>query len=153
MAVLPILRHPDARLRAVCAPVGAVDDAVRALAADLLDTMYAAPGRGLAAPQVGVLRRLFVIDPTWRDGAPDPLVCIDPEIAAPSAETARRSEGCLSIPDRPVDVIRPAAVTLRWTGLDGRRHERRLSGFAAAAAQHEADHLDGILILDRAAPP
>jgi peptide deformylase len=149
MAVLHIVTHPDPRLRAVCAPVGAVDDAVRALAADMLETMYAAPGRGLAAPQVGVLRRLFVMDPGWRDGAPEPLVCIDPELTDPSAETATRTEGCLSIPDLPLPVARPAEITLRWTGLDGRRQERRLTGFAATVAQHEADHLDGVLILDR----
>ncbi|MFN3644339.1 MAG: peptide deformylase [Gemmobacter sp.] len=153
MAVLPIVLYPDDRLRAVCAPVGAVDEGVRALAADMLETMYAAPGRGLAAPQVGVLRRLFVMDVAWREGAPDPVVCIDPEIADPSPETVTRSEGCLSIPGRPVDVTRPAAVTLRWTGLDGRRHDRRLTGDAAMAAQHEADHLDGRLIVDGAPPP
>jgi peptide deformylase len=150
MPVLPIVTVPDDRLRAVSAPVGAVDDAVRRLAADMLDTMYAAPGRGLAAPQVGVLRRLFVMDPGWKDGALEPLVCIDPEIADPSPDTATRIEGCLSIPDHPVAVTRPAAVTLRWTDLDGARHERRLTGFAAVVAQHEADHLDGRLILDHA---
>lgn len=150
MAVLPIVTHPDARLRALCAPVGAVDDETRRLAADMLDTMYAAPGRGLAAPQVGVLRRLFVMDPGWRDGAPEPLVCIDPEIADPSEETATSTESCLSIPGEPRAVTRPAAVTLRWTDLDGVRHARRLTGFAAVVAQHEADHLDGVLILDRA---
>lgn len=152
MAILPIVTHPDARLRAVCAPLGAVDEGVRRLAADMLETMYAAPGRGLAAPQVGVLRRLFVMDPGWKDGVPEPLVCIDPEIADPSSETATRTEGCLSIPDHPVAVTRPAEVTLRWTGLDGVRQERRLTGLAATVAQHEADHLDGRLILDHAPP-
>lgn len=152
MAVLPVVLYPDPRLRALCAPVGQVDDAIRALAADMLETMYAAPGRGLAGPQVGVLRRIFVMDPGWREGTPEPLVCIDPEIADPSAEVATREEGCLSIPGRPVAVTRPAAITLRWTGLYGARQERRLAGFAAVVAQHEADHLDGRLILDHERP-
>lgn len=143
--VLPILQYPDPVLRRVCA--GLPDDPAQ-LAADLLATMYAAPGRGLAAPQVGLSLRMFVIDTGWKDGAPDPLVALNPEIVDPSDEQATNIEGCLSIPGQPVEVTRPAAVTLRWTDLTGVRHERRLTGIEAVCAQHEADHLDGRLIVD-----
>ncbi len=146
-----IVIHPDPRLRATCAPVGAVTEEVRDLARDMLATMYAAPGRGLAAPQVGVLKRLFVMDCTWREGAPDPLVCIDPMIRDASEVMATREEGCLSIPDHPVRVTRPSEVTLEFTDLTGARRSRRLTGFAAACAQHENDHLNGVLILDHEA--
>lgn len=146
--MLPILLHPDAMLRRVCA---GVPDDPEGVAADLLATMYAAPGRGLAAPQVGLAVRMFVLDTGWKEGAPAPLVALDPRILDPSEELATFTEGCLSIPGRPVAVTRPAAVTLRWTDLTGARHERRLSGIEAVCAQHEADHLDGRLILDFAA--
>ncbi len=147
-----IVIHPDDRLRQVCAPVGAVDDDTRQLALDMLATMYAAPGRGLAAPQVGVLKRLFVVDVTWRDGDPDPMICIDPELSDPSVEQTTREEGCLSIPDHPVRVTRPEAVTLTFTDLTGTRQTRRLTGIAATCAQHEFDHLNGVLILDHESP-
>ncbi len=149
MAILPILLHPDPRLREACAPVGAVDAGVRALAADMLETMYAAPGRGLAAPQVGAARRLFVMDVDWKAGAPTPVVAVDPEIVAASAEIADGEEACLSIPGEPRVVARPAAVTMRWTDLEGVRAEHALTGAAARCAQHELDHLDGVLILDQ----
>ncbi|MDR5652831.1 peptide deformylase [Ruixingdingia sedimenti] len=148
MAVLQILTYPDPRLRRPCLPVGAVDAAVRQLAADMLETMYAAPGRGLAAPQVGVMLRLFVMDPDWRTGPPAPRICIDPEILDPSDATATCEEGCLSIPGVPAPVTRPAEVTLCWTGLDGIRRSERLAGIAATCAQHELDHLDGRLCID-----
>lgn len=143
--VLPIVQHPDPILRAVCA--GLPGDPEQ-LAADMLATMYAAPGRGLAAPQVGLPFRMFVLDTGWKDGAASPLVALEPEIAEPSEALATRVEGCLSIPERPVAVTRPAEVTLRWTDLRGARHERRLTGIEAVCAQHEADHLDGRLIVD-----
>lgn len=152
MTVLPVVRWPDPRLKARCAPVGAVTDALRRLAADMLETMYAAPGRGLAGPQVGALLRLFVMDPTWREGRPDPLVAIDPEIVPLGPALATGPEGCLSIPGVLAEVTRPAAVLMRWTDLDGRRQERAFTGFAAVAVQHEADHLDGILTFDRIGP-
>ena len=147
-----ILRHPDPVLRRRCAPVGAVTDEVRALAADLLETMYDAPGRGLAAPQVGVLARVFVADAGWRDGAPAPVAFVDPEIRAASEEVVPGVEACLSIPGRPMRVARPAWVDLRWTDLDGVRCERRFEGDGAVCVQHELDHLDGVLILDRGEP-
>lgn len=143
--VLPIVQHPDPMLRRVCE--GLPDEPAQ-VAADMLATMYAAPGRGLAAPQVGLPFRMFVLDTAWREGERNPLVALEPEIVDPSDEMATFTEGCLSIPDHPVAVTRPAEVTLRWTGLDGIRHERRLSGIEAVCAQHEADHLDGRLIVD-----
>ena len=148
MSVLQILRYPDARLRRPCLPVGAPDAALRQLAADMLETMYAAPGRGLAAPQVGVLKRLFVMDPGWKEGAPTPLICLDPEILEASEEQHTGPEGCLSIPDVPALVSRPAWVLLRWRDLDGQVHTERLTGMAAICAQHELDHLNGRLIID-----
>ena len=148
MSVLPILSYPDPRLKETCAPVA--DPALEAqLAADLLDTMYAAPGRGLAAPQVGVLRRIFVMDAGWKTGAPSPRVCINPEIEWASDETATAEEGCLSIPGLSVPVTRPARIRLRATDLAGKTEELSLDGAEALIAQHELDHLDGIVTLDR----
>lgn len=152
MSLLPILRYPDARLRRLCLSVGKPDDVVCQLAADMLETMYAAPGRGLAAPQVGVLRRLFVIDPGWKEGAPAPLVCLDPEILDAADEEATGPESCLSIPGVPVSVARPTWVVLRWNDLEGCQQTARLSGAAAVCALHELDHLNGRLIIDLMGP-
>ncbi len=140
-----IICWPDPRLATVCAPVAGD---VAALAADMLDTMYAAPGRGLAAPQVGVLLRLFVMDVTWKDGARDPQVFINPEILWRSATRKTGPEGCLSIPGVLAEVERATEVRLRWTDLAGAVREETLTGFAAICAQHEYDHLDGIVTLD-----
>jgi peptide deformylase len=148
MAVLPIVTHPDPVLRRPCVPVGPVTPSVRQLAADMLETMYAAPGRGLAAPQVGIGLRLFVMDVGWKDGAPDPMVCVDPEILAVSDQMATGPEGCLSIPGVPCLVTRPAGITLAWTDLSGQRQRAELTGFAAICAQHEWDHLNGRLCID-----
>ena len=147
-ASLPILTHPDPILRAVCTPVAG--DATR-LARDMLDAMYAAPGRGLAAPQVGVTERLFVMDATWKEGLPDPRVFVNPEIVAREGRQANE-EACLSIPGVPRRVARPARVTLEWDGAAGRRRED-FEGFAAACVCHEMDHLDGVLILDHPEAP
>ena len=149
MTRLAILRWPDPRLAQPCAPV---TGDVAALAADMLDTMYAAPGRGLAAPQVGVLLRMFVMDVTWKDGTPSPRVCINPEILWRSDDVAPGPEGCLSIPGITTTVTRPTAIRLRWTDLSGAQHTEDLTGFAAICAQHEYDHLDGIVTLDRLSP-
>jgi peptide deformylase len=151
MAVLPILRWPDPRLATRCAPVK-VDAEARRLAHDMLDTMYAAPGRGLAAPQVGVLRRVFVMDPAWKDGRPAPVILMNPSIIWASARRIRGPEGCLSIPGVTADVDRAAEVRLRWTAADGTLREETFGGFAAICAQHEMDHLDGIVTLDHLAP-
>lgn len=152
MAILPIRIWPDPVLSQVCAPVGAVSDAVRALAADMLETMYAAPGRGLAAPQVGVGLRLFVMDAGWKDGTPTPRVLVDPRVLAVSDERTTHEEGCLSLPGQPVQVTRPARIRMGWTDLDGMPREEDLAGFEAICAQHEYDHLDGRLILDHRRP-
>lgn len=152
MALLPIVHWPDRRLSTVCAPIPEVDMALGTLAADMLDTMYAAPGRGLAAPQVGVLKRLFVMDVTWKEGPRSPVVCINPEIIWRSDETAPGPEGCLSIPGVTAEVTRAREIRLRWTGLDEVVREEHLTGFAAICAQHEYDHLDGIVTFDRLDP-
>jgi peptide deformylase len=149
--VLPILCWPDPRLSAPCDPVAPGVD-LRSLAADMLATMYAATGRGLAAPQVGVLQRLFVMDIGWKDGNPVPQVLINPEILWRSEAFKTGPEGCLSLPGIAPDISRPAKIRLRWQGLDGTAHEADLTGFAATCAQHEIDHLDGILTLDHLSP-
>ncbi|MGN7868875.1 peptide deformylase [Paracoccus sp. 22332] len=147
--VLPIVLYPDPVLLKRCAPAGDLTHAeARQLVRDLLATMYAAGGRGLAAPQLGVLRRIFVMDAGWKDGAPVPLALLDPEIVARSDAREEAVERCLSIPDRPVPVSRPVAVEVGWYDLDGAHHRRLLTGAEARIAQHEADHLDGRLILD-----
>lgn len=152
MSVLPILRWPDPRLSEVCAPVGDVTADIEALVRDLFETMYDAPGRGLAAPQVGILSRVFVMDVGWKEGEMTPRACIDPEIVSVSDETATNDEACLSIPGVGASVTRPARITLRYTALDGSRQEVDLDGFDAVCAQHEFDHLDGRVIFDRLSP-
>ena len=148
-AAHPVLIHPDPRLREVCQPAGALPGPeLQRLAADLLASMYAAGGRGLAAPQIGVMRRAFVMDAGWKQGRPQPLVALDPEILFRSDQAEVMEERCLSIPDQPVAISRPAEVILGWYDLDGRHQSRRLLGDEARIAQHEADHLDGRLIVD-----
>lgn len=143
---------PDPRLRALCLPVLGVDDALRGLICDMFETMYDAPGRGLAAPQVGVLQRLFVMDATWKDAAETPLAFVNPEILWRSPEVQVNEEGCLSIPEHPVDVTRPAAIEVMWLDADGQQQRGAFEGFEAACICHEMDHLDGVLILDHEAP-
>lgn len=145
MARLPILRWPDSRLMTMCSPV---TDDVSELAADMLETMYAAPGRGLAAPQVGVLLRLFVMDCTWKDGIYAPQVVVNPEILWRSADTAVGPEGCLSLPDLTTHIMRSKSVQMRWSDLSGGICEQRFTGFASICVQHEFDHLNGVLTLD-----
>lgn len=151
MTLLPIVTWPDPLLREVCAPVAEGED-MHDLARDMLETMYDAPGRGLAAPQVGVAKRIFVMDCGWKDAAPAPRVCINPEIVSSSQNTATGEEGCLSIPGVLVAVERPDAVVLRYRDVDGAAREVALHGFEARCAQHELDHLNGVVTLDRAAP-
>ena len=150
--IRPIVQWPDPVLAMRCDPVGAIDDTIRALATDMLETMYAAPGRGLAAPQVGVALRLFVMDATWKDCVRSPDVVINPEIVTESPDRVTGLEGCLSIPGVTADIERAAAVTMRWTTLDGAPREELLTGFRAICAQHEFDHLNGIVTFDRLAP-
>jgi peptide deformylase len=145
---LPILFVPDPRLRAKAKPVGPADaDRVRDLAAKMLATMYAAPGIGLAAPQIGELLRLVVID-LQKEESRDPVVLVNPEIVAASAETATREEGCLSLPGQYADVTRPARVKVRYLDLEGARREIEGEGLLSACLQHEVDHLDGVLFVD-----
>ncbi|MFK7754290.1 MAG: peptide deformylase [Sedimentitalea sp.] len=147
MAVLPIVTYPDPVLARVCAPVGSADD-VSDLIDDMFETMYAAPGRGLAAPQVGVNLRLFVTDTTWKDGARTPMVFVNPELVAQSRSVVEQDEGCLSIPGLLVPVSRPDWAFLSWRDGNGAPCEERFEGFAAACVQHELDHLNGTLTLD-----
>ena len=153
MTIRPILIHPDPRLKTVADPVADVDDELRRLADDMLQTMYEAPGSGLAAPQVGVLKRMFVMDCAKKEGEePNPMVLVNPGIVAASEDRKVFEEGCLSIPEIYADVERPAEVTMRWLGLDGEEHERTFGGFAAVCVQHELDHLNGRLYIDYLSP-
>ncbi len=124
-----------------------------ALAADMLQTMYAAPGIGLAAPQVGVTKRLIVMDCEKGEGAlPRPMALLNPVVVWASEERSVYEEGCLSLPDQYGDVERPVAVRVRWMGLDGRDAEEEFSGLWATCVQHEIDHLDGKLFIDYLKP-
>jgi len=153
MTLRPILLHPDPRLKKPCAPVTAITDEVRALADDMLQTMYDAPGIGLAAPQVGQVLRLFVMDCVKDpEASPRPMVLVNPEIIWSSEARNIYEEGCLSIPEHYAEVERPAEIDLRWLGLDGATHEERFSGLWATCAQHEIDHLDGKLFIDYLSP-
>ncbi len=149
MSLLPIITLPDPLLRKASAPVERVDAELLRLADNMLETMYGAPGVGLAAVQVGVLRRLVVLDVAdeEKDGK-QPLVLINPEIISLGSETRIHEEGCLSIPDYHVDIERPSTLTLRYTNRSGKRTELDADGLLATAVQHELDHLDGKLIID-----
>jgi peptide deformylase len=130
-----------------------VTDALRELSRDMLETMYDAPGIGLAAPQVGVLERLIVLDCVKGENeTPRPMVMINPEVVAMSDETNVYEEGCLSIPDQYVDVTRPAEVDVRWIDRDGKEHTETFSKLWATCVQHEIDHLDGKLFIDYLKP-
>ena len=150
MALRTIRLVPDPVLRETCAAVTRFDVDLQVLTDDMLETMYAAPGRGLAAPQIGVTQRVFVMDATWKDGTPAPQVFVNPQITAASEDQVAQEEGCLSIPDRFVEVARPAAVTMTWQGLDGAAKSAEFTGFSAACVQHELDHLNGVLCTDYA---
>lgn len=151
MSVREIVLWPDPLLTETCAPVAEITPEIETLAKDMLETMYAAPGRGLAAPQVGVLSRVFVMDVGWKEGKSDPLVCINPMLQEVGEERAVREEGCLSIPGVLAEVNRPAQVQMVWTGLNGARYVQSFDGFAAACVQHELDHLDGVVTFDHLA--
>ena len=134
-------------------PVGSVDKELRALADDMLETMYDAPGIGLAAPQVGVLQRVLVMDCVKEDdAAPRPMVLINPEVIASSEETNVYDEGCLSIPDQYAEVERPAVVKVQWMDLDGKTVQEEFDGLWATCVQHEIDHLNGKLFIDYLKP-
>lgn len=148
MAKRPILILPDQRLRQVADPIEKIDDSIKALAADMLETMYDAPGIGLAAPQIGEMKRIVVMDLAKEGETPDPLVMINPEILKYSEETTVTEEGCLSIPELYYDVERPAEVTVRYTDLDGNTIDKDATDRLAICIQHELDHLDGVLYID-----
>jgi peptide deformylase len=152
MTIRPILTIPDPRLRKAAEPVAEIDDHVRELAADMLETMYDAPGIGLAATQVGVMMRLFVMDCPGQDEEPNPMVVVNPEILWRSDELETSEEGCLSIPEVYEDVTRSELVHLRWLGLDGEIHEQEFGERWAVCIQHETDHLDGKLFIDYLGP-
>jgi peptide deformylase len=153
MAILPIIETPDARLKTISTPVDGVDDALRAFIKDMFDTMYDAPGIGLAAIQVGVPKRVLVIDLQEKDeesGAVirEPRVFINPEIVETSEDLTVYSEGCLSVPDQYADVERPAIIKAKWLDETGKAHEEVIEGLLAICLQHEMDHLNGILFID-----
>ncbi len=148
-----ILLHPDPRLKKTAAPVADLSDGLRTLADDMLETMYDAPGIGLAAPQVGVPERLIVLDCVKGENeTPRPLIMFNPEIIATSDETSVYEEGCLSIPEQFADVTRPAEVDVRWIDRNGKEQQETFSGLWATCAQHEIDHLDGKLFIDYLKP-
>jgi peptide deformylase len=152
MALLSIITAPDPRLKVKAKPVAVVDDQVRRLMDDMLETMYAAPGIGLAAPQVGKAVRVIVID-TARDGEPPrPLKIANPEILWHSAELATFSEGCLSLPEHYAEVERPAKIKLRYLDHQNEILEIEVEGLLATCIQHEMDHLEGILFVDHISP-
>ncbi|EEX16017.1 peptide deformylase [Citreicella sp. SE45] len=151
MSLREILLWPDERLKQPCETVADVAE-VEQLVTDLFETMYDAPGRGLAAPQVGVLKRVFVMDAGWKEGDMVPLACINPEIVEVSEETASGPEGCLSIPGVTAQVRRPVRVRMAFTDLSGTRQERDFEGSEAIVAQHEYDHLEGLVHFDRLDP-
>ncbi len=148
MAKREILVLPDQRLRQVADPVDKIDDSIRTLAKDMLETMYDAPGIGLAATQLGEMKRLVVMDLAKEGEEPDPIVMVNPEILKYSEETVTTEEGCLSIPEIYYDVERPAEVTVKYTDLDGNEVEREAKDRLAICIQHEIDHLDGVLYID-----
>jgi peptide deformylase len=148
MAKLPIVKIPDPILREVSTPVETIGPDMRQLADDMLETMYEAPGIGLAAIQVGVPKRLLVLDTSKDENARKPIVMFNPEIVRLGDQTRVYEEGCLSIPDVHVEIERPAALTVRYVDLEGRRQEMDADGLLATAIQHELDHLDGRLIID-----
>ncbi len=148
MSKLPIILIPDPVLRKAAQPVERVDDDLRRLADDMLETMYDAPGIGLAAPQVGVSRRIVVLDTASDEEGKKPLVLINPEIVRLGNEMRVYEEGCLSIPDVKVEIERPSTLTVQFIDREGARQELQAEGLLATAIQHEVDHLDGRLIID-----
>ena len=148
MALLPILTAPDPRLKKKCKPVEAVDDDVRRLMDDMLETMYAAPGIGLAAVQIGVPQRVITMDLAKKDDPKAPQVFINPEVIWQADERSTYEEGCLSIPEYYEEVERPSAVRVKYLGLDGKPQEVEASGLLATCLQHEIDHTNGILFID-----
>jgi len=153
MSIRPIVLHPDPRLKKPASPVAAVTPDLVALARDMLETMYDAPGIGLAAPQIGVSRRIIVMDCVKDpEAAPRPMILFNPEIIWSSDEYNTYEEGCLSIPEHYAEVERPAEVRVRWLDENGAPQEEHFTGLWATCVQHEIDHLDGKLFIDYLGP-
>ena len=148
MAIREILTAPDPRLKVVSEPVETVDGEIRTLVDDMFETMYAAPGVGLAAIQVGVPKRIIVVDLADKDAPPDPRCYINPEVVWASDELATFEEGCLSVPEYYADVERPAEATIKFLDRDGKTQEIHAKGLVATCLQHEIDHLNGVLFVD-----
>lgn len=148
MTIKPLIILPDPLLRQVSAPIERVDAELEQFIDDMLETMYEAPGIGLAAIQVGVPRRLLVIDLSKEDEGRKPLVFINPEILTSSDDRSVYEEGCLSIPDYYAEVERPAAITVKSIGRDGKEQLTEADGLLATCLQHEIDHLNGVLFID-----
>lgn len=153
MTLRSILLHPDPRLKSVADPVATVDKTLHALADDMLETMYNAPGIGLAAPQLGIMQRMLVMDCIKDDmETPQPMVLINPRVIFASSDTNIYDEGCLSIPDQYAEVERPAVVKVEWMNLDGKTQQEEFSDLWATCVQHEIDHLNGKLFIDYLKP-
>jgi peptide deformylase len=148
MTILPIIIAPDPRLKLIAAPVARVDDRIRQLMDDMLETMYRAPGIGLAAPQVGVLERVIVIDTSGKDEERAPLRMANPELLEVSDEDVNYEEGCLSLPEHYAEVVRPVRIRLRYLDHENEIRELDAEGLPATCIQHEMDHLEGILFVD-----
>jgi peptide deformylase len=148
MALLPILTAPDPALKKISEPVKQVDASIRKLMDDMLETMYHAPGIGLAAPQVGVLKRVIVLDLAREGEDPQPLRIANPEVVWVSDDDATYNEGCLSVPEHYADVVRPAACRVKYLDQDNKQQEIAAEGLLATCLQHEIDHLDGVLFID-----
>jgi peptide deformylase len=150
---LNILIHPDPRLKKICAPVPDLSDDLLKLADDMLETMYDAPGIGLAAPQLGVLSRLIVLDCAKEEGAvPRTMIMFNPQVILSSDDENTYEEGCLSMPEQYGEVTRPASVKVRWIDRKGRAQEEDFDGLWATCVQHEIDHLEGKLFIDYLRP-
>jgi peptide deformylase len=148
MSIRPIIEAPDPRLKAVSEDVAKVDADIRALVDDMIESMYAADGIGLAAIQIGVPKRVLVMDIDQKDGKRNPLAFINPKILWASEELATFEEGCLSVPEIWEDVARPAKIRAEYLDRDGKRHEMEVDGLFATCLQHEMDHLNGVLFID-----
>ena len=148
MAILPIITIPDPLLRKKAAPIERVDAGLLKLAENMLATMYDAPGIGLAAPQVGILRRLIVMDPSRDEEAKQPLIMVNPVILDRGSEMRTHEEGCLSIPDVTAEIERPAMTRVGFIDTEGKSREQTLEGIWSTLVQHEIDHLNGVLFID-----
>ena len=148
-----IVLHPDARLKKKSVEVENITDALIKLAEDMMETMYDAPGIGLAAPQIGVLERLIVMDCAKKeDEEPDPIIMVNPTIIASSEENSVYEEGCLSIPEHFAEITRPEFVQVEWIDLGGKQHSEEFNGLKSTCVQHEIDHLNGKLFIDYLGP-